>query len=373
MAKSKRKLKPSLREILRFAPVLAVTVGAFTDRATSADSANLALEEFKNFISHPPVISNLVFQQKVPMGGGARPLDGSFAHSTSFEYFQARWQTNGLLFRKLTAPSDVTNLAVAGELVSWSGHEHALLERGERFTTWDDRDPTVAGKTVSIFYTSEWLQDPLRQVLNLGIMFVGIGSVRWDGNRFHVESKVDGQRLLVSGEVMPGVDGPPREMTVCYALPHRTNYYALRYGYGPARSYSMPPTVITNFWIRKDLGKEKAAEAELDLDEWRILDFQSANNPLAQEVFAAAEFARQNGWQGHIYTNNAIYDRTTNGVLQLAYSFTTAPNLSNKPTRTLRTVFYGAWGGMNIAIIALMARAKEAKKQQTKNERKSAL
>ena len=90
------------------------------------------------------------------MGGGIRPLDGSFALSTRFEYFQARWQNNGLLFRRLGSPADVTNLSVAGQLVSWSGHQKALFEPIPLVTTWDDRDPSAAGKRISIFFTSHF-------------------------------------------------------------------------------------------------------------------------------------------------------------------------------------------------------------------------
>jgi hypothetical protein len=62
------------------------------------------------------------------MGGGPRPLDGTFALSRNYEYFQARWGTNGLLFRRLSKPEDVTNFNAAGELVSWSGHQHVVVE-----------------------------------------------------------------------------------------------------------------------------------------------------------------------------------------------------------------------------------------------------
>src|SRR6266851_7453899 len=51
----------------------------------SAPATNSLLEQFKAFISSPPPISNVVFQQKVPMKGGARPLDGTFALSTRFD------------------------------------------------------------------------------------------------------------------------------------------------------------------------------------------------------------------------------------------------------------------------------------------------
>lgn len=335
----------------------------------SALTTNSLLEQFKAFISSPPPISNLVFQVKVPMDGGARPRDGSFARSTRFEYFQAGWQTNGLLFRRLSGPSEMTNLDVPGELVSWSGHRHAVVEPNRQLTAWDDRDPSIPTKPISIFYASQSLQQPLREVLNLGIMFAGIGAVRWEGNRFRTEVEVDPQHLLITGEIVPSADGLPRAMRVCYAFPHLTNWYVVRYGYAPGQKRFMPPTAITNFWVTKD---EKGADAEMELDEWRILNFERGEAPLGPEAFDVEAFARQNNWLSRVYTNGAIYDPSTNGVLRLAYSLGDFPTRASPASQTVRTVFYGCWGGMNIAIFALMAGAKEWKKQPNEDERKSA-
>ena len=49
------------------------------------DTTNAApslLHQFKDFISHPPLIKNLILAKKIPMNGGMVPLDWSFARST---------------------------------------------------------------------------------------------------------------------------------------------------------------------------------------------------------------------------------------------------------------------------------------------------
>jgi len=321
---------------------------------------NSLLEQFKAFISSPPPISNLVFQQKVPMGGGARPLDGTFALSTSFEYFQAKWQTNGMLFRRIGSPLDVTNLTVAGQLVSWSGHQHALFEPTPILTTWDDRDPSVAGKSISIFYTSQCYLDPLREILNLGIMYVGIGAVHWEQNRFRVETRVGDEPLRITGEVIEAGAGPPDRLKVWYAFPGQTNSYELRYGYGVPSRYAYLPSVITNFWLKKEAnGKEK----QIELDEWRILDLEIAEAPLAAELFDVAAFSRSNHWPRRLYANSSFYERAPNGTLQLTGTLEFHARRPLVPRKVGVAVLYAGGGGLNMAIVALMVRAKETEKQ----------
>ena len=339
---------------------------AAKDQSKTASGPS-AVEQFKQFLASPPIIQNLVFQQKVPMGGGMRPLDGSFAFSTSWEYFQAKWQTNGLFFRRLNGPSDVTNFAVAGELVSWSGHEHALVEPTRQITTWDDRDPTVAGKRISVFYTSQFFLDPLKEILNLGIMHAEIGSTRWEGNRFESQRELDEQPLVITGEVFPGSNGPPRAMKVCYRLPHLTNSYVIRYGYDPPLRHPFIPTVMTNLWLSGGSGE---VTNEIELNQWRILDFETAEAPLAPEAFSVAPFARRNAWASRVYTNGAIYYVATNGELRLAYPLNPSgmrPTLP--PSRTALAAFYTCWGALNVTLFALMVGAKERNQEQIKQER----
>ena len=241
------------------------------------------------------------------MRGGIKPLDGTFALSRNWEYFHARWQTNAILFRRLSGPDDVTNFTVASQLVSWSGHQHALVGPPALLTTWDDRKPSVPHRPISFLYTSHCELDPLRDVLNLGIMYAEIGSVRWDGNRFGTECIVHRDRVLISGELFPEPDGPPRALTVHYAFPHSALHYVIRYGYHCNAPPAIPPTVITSFWITRD---PKGAQIEMELNQWRILDFQTAATPMAAEAFDAAPFAQSNRWTALVYTNGGFYERT---------------------------------------------------------------
>jgi len=328
-------------------------------------SESPALEQFKQFISSPPSIRNLVWQQKVPMEGGQRPLDGTFALSTRFDYFQARWQTNGMLFRRLNRPEDATNYNFAGTLVSVSDHQHALVEPGGHLTTWDDRDPSVSGKNISVFYTTQLALDPLREILNLGTMRAGLGTIRWDGNRFRTECEVDHERLLITGELVPSGDAPPIAMRVCYSFPHQTNRYVLRYGYAPSLKYPFLPATITNFWVTET---RRGVETEIELDQWRILALELAEAPpLPAQTFDLAPFQGQSHWATRIYTNGALYTRQTNGTLQFVVSLN-APKAPLIPRfRASPKTVYACWVGLNFGIFALMLGAKV--QEQTQNRK----
>jgi hypothetical protein len=314
------------------------------------NSAPSLLQQFKDLISHPPVISNLVFQQKVPMGGGMRPLDGSFAQSTSFEYFQAHWQTNGFLFRRLSSPADVTNLAVAGQLVSWSGHQEALFESIPLLTTWDDRDPSVAGKHISVFFTSHFFLAPLRKVMNLGVMYAEIGGIRWDGNRFHTECQVQRQRLRITGEVFPSSAGRADHLRVRYDFPHETYRYVVRYGYSARSAYAYVPAVITSFWLDN---AGRPSQKEIELDQWTILDLRLSDRPLEPALFSPAPFARQNEWPTRSYTNGAFYARMPDGTTVLTGELDARKLRRALSRRFGPAAFYASWAVLNLSILAL--------------------
>lgn len=314
-----------------------------------------ALDQFKKFISSPAPIKNLVFQKKVPIGGGVRPLDGSFAQSAHFELYQARWQTNGVLLRPMGSLSDITNFAVTGHLISWSGHQHALWEPNWFFTTWDDRDPSVAGKEFSIFYTSRFYLGSLRELLNFGILFAGIGSVHWEGNRFLAECDVDHQHLQITGEITPTADGYPDYMNVRYQWPNQTFNHLVRYDYSQHLNCSFLPRVVKDFWISGTSGNTNGA---VEVNEWRILALELADGPLDSKAFDAEPFARQNLWKRRIYKNSGLYIQRPDGTVQFAGTFD-LDKQNRAPRRVGLGLFYGGWGGLNIAIFVLMVRAKK--------------
>ena len=334
------------------------------------NSAPSLLQQFKDFISHPPVIKNLIFAKKIPMNGGMLPLDGTFAYSTRFDYFQAKWQANGMLFRRLTAPTDATNFNVPAEFVSVSDHSYSVVEPTHVLTTWDDRDPSVAGKNISIFFIRHDLLQPLREVMNFGIMYSEIGAVRWRGNRFRTESVLDPQGVVMTGEVVPSATGPPTAMTVRYAFPHQTNDYVLRYGYAPGSPCPFVPTVITNFWVT---GRSGGRPKEMELNQWHVLALELGHAPQPAKAFALKPFLKPFQWKSRVYTNNAIYDVDTNGILQFAYSLGGPTGVITRPPiiHLSRPVFYTAWGCVNLVIFALMLGARESKNKPIQEKGKS--
>jgi hypothetical protein len=324
------------------------------------------VEQFKAFIESPPVIKNLVFQQKVPMSGGARPLDGSFALSTRFDYFQARWQPDALFFRRLGGPQDETNFTAFGQLVALADHVHWLLE-GQRVTTWDDRDPSVKGKTTSIFFTSRFFLQPLEQVMNMGVMHAGIGAIHWQGNSFHLETDLGTDHFTVNGELVEPASEPPERMYVHYVFQGKTSDYVVRYRYGGTHNIAFVPSVVTSYWISN--GKE------IELDEWKILSLETEPTPLPIESFDPAHCLEAIPTPLRLYTNGAFYARATDGSLELLERFGVQANRRGPPHWALsggfRGVFYASWGMANLAIFAFMAKANAGNKQQLKEEREN--
>jgi hypothetical protein len=357
MAQSEFDANRCRRAVLWFVLLPALSVAA--DPPTTAGDQNSDLEKFKNFISSPPTISNLVFQQKVPMGGGARPLDGSFALSTSFEYFQARWQPGALLFRKFANPAEVTNVSVATQLVWHFDHQHWLFDGlHARLETWTDSDPTTSGKSSSVLYSSDYYLSALNEVMNMGVMNVGMGAIRWHGLTFRLETKVDDQTVIITGQLDNPGSGPPRQLKVNYVFPKQQAEYVVCYGYSPGLRPLFLPSTITNFW---------ASEGKLiELDEWRILELETNETPLAADTFDINPFLQEHPWPVRVYTNGVVYERSTNGTLtliQLLTSHDRATFWTLHQRSVAFLVFYVVWGGLNIGFFTLVRRVKSYKPQ----------
>ena len=331
-----------------------------------ASATNSRLEQFKAFISSPPPISNLLFKQKVPMGG-ARPLDGTFSLSTSFEYFQARWQTNGFLFRKISSPLDATNFTVAGHLVSRSGHESTLFEPIPLLTTWDDRDPSVKGQRYSIFYTSHFFLDSLCNVLNMGIMYAEIGGIRWHGNRFETECEVDNEHLRISGEVIVSSLGLVDHLYLTYAFPHESYDYIIRYGYSSRSALSYLPMALTNFWLPNRNGTNRT---EVDINEWEILDIQFAKQPLAPEAFDVKPFLSNHQWPTRIYTNGGFYIPMANGSLRLVGGLLPFHSEKHAANGVSVAWLYWSWAVFNLCAFALAWTMRANERDQKPNDTK---
>jgi hypothetical protein len=344
-------------------PVLGIEPSTTT---APQEYTNSPVERFKDFLSNPPAITNLLLQRKVPMGGGRRAFDGSLAFSTEFAYYQARWQPGGVFFRKLSHPSEATNVGFAGDLVSSYGETNWMVDSKPIFITWNDPTPSAKGKNFSVYFTRKLLLEPLRQALNLGVLHLDAGAIRWNGNEFHLQSELDTDAWVVGGKLVSKGDGPPDHLGLYYSQGTNVYRYVVRYGYEPPLRLPYVPTVITNFWI-------SSTGQEYDIDEWKILDLAVAPNSLPESAFAIEPFLQNRAWPVRVYKDHAFYELSTNGTLRLLFALSTASPRPAPPGARGARLLYAGWLAVNFALFALFARVRNMvttskPKERQKNE-----
>jgi hypothetical protein len=311
---------------------------------------DLAMEQFETFVSHPPVISNLLLQRKL-IERNDRSFDGSFALSSTFAYYQAKWQPGAVFFRKLNNPSDVTNNILAGDFVSSFGETNWITEFKPVITTWSEQ-PGTNGKLRSVYYTRNLLLEPLREALNFGMMHLRIGSIRWTNHHFRVQSDADVDQWVVSGALSSTGGDRPDHLNAFYRLGTNVYHYVVRYGYQPPLKLSFIPTNITNFWVASN-GKE------VDIDEWRILDMDTSTEPLPGSGFEVERFLKASGWPIQIYKDNAYYNVLSNGTLHLLRSISSSSiQNSAHPGSLGKRFLYIVWLACNFAVFGLIARTR---------------
>lgn len=166
------------------------------------------------------------------------------------------------------------------------------------------------------------------------------------------------------GNLISSGGGPPEAMKITYVSSQQTNQYVLRYGYAPDQKYSFLPTVITNFWVTR----LKRVPTEIELDQWKILDLSIADEALPSEAFSAVRFTVSNNkWESRIYTNGAIYNVGTNGILHFSYPVDERSIYFTMDKRRLRMTLRTCWAGVNVALFALMVGAKDKNGEQLRS------
>ena len=311
-----------------------------------------AYQEFERFISAPPIISNMVVEKKI--WNGRKPFDGSFSNSVAFEYYQVRLQSGAMFLRKVRSCNEITNDSVAVTILSTFDHKITLFDGTPYFYVWYDTDATSSGKQFSIFNTRSLLLEPLREALNLAVLHVEQGTIRWEHERFSCTAQFGRESLVVSGELFTNADGAADHLKVEYDGGQKKSCYIIRYGYFPPLQYAFLPTTMTNFFL--------SGGKEIDVGEMRILEVETNRQPLQASLFDGTRFQRLYNLQTRVYTNGSYYSQSASGVLAFlrCYEETTrglSGGLANHRERMLACLFT-AWIAINCAFFALYLRAK---------------
>jgi hypothetical protein len=191
--------------------------------ATPPTNSPAPLESFKSFLAAPPRIEELLW--KKAFGGnisGRFPAQGASARTTRGGWFLARWQP-GYLYLKSGADSTVSDpIRKPGERVnSRVGSDFWTVEPLGMTTHWRDPAPAAAEVTMQPSRAFHHRAEEFNQVMNMGLMHLEAGTVRWNGNNLSATGYIQEIKspVRVTGAVEPDDNGTGLGADYSYGSP----------------------------------------------------------------------------------------------------------------------------------------------------------
>ena len=228
---------------------------------------------YKQFVSSPPIIEELIFEYQTEAVDGQKPM---FAPQDGPEFYAVRWQPDG--FRLLCArnPTNFTGAAVirgsgrAGNFF-WSYRAEdglKLYTRTEDSLLYESSNGVVATHESDLLIAS--------MILNLGIPNQEIGSICWSGNRFR---RTNTFGYLWEGELVSDDGGLPAEvlLTVSDVAQGEPYHYKTRLEY---KSSAIVPTYLRHYRV---YGPKQGGPRLWD--SFRIHMIKTSSIPLPEEAF----------------------------------------------------------------------------------------
>lgn len=278
---------------------------ATAETTTDATTENISpIQRFKDFLSHPPVIESLVFSERLPPDPKTPwRTDIPLSASHAFRYWHARWQPGAYFLREIKSPDAMSDLQTPGLLaVQFENQCWFHFGRG-----WGD-DFIDYGESASnhVCEVASANSEVLWQVMALGLMHSKAGSIEWSGDQFRVRAPTRAYRI--TGGLQPSPTGMTDSLRVTYSDAKGAIHWIIRYGYEANRLATGLPSVIRCYWL--DSSKE------IQRDEFVIRTLRIRASPLALADFSLDPLLATNGWQMHLFTNNAIFAVLPGGQLK---------------------------------------------------------
>lgn len=351
-------------EILRIACLLLaliipIQVRAADQQANAASTSTL--EQFKSFISNPPPIERLIYRVTLP-ANPSRP-DLGVARSRYFQEFFAAWQSNSWFVRQVRPDDDLKSFVLRGQSIFGNRDLYWLLEPGTA-TRWFDDDPRVEGVKIDLPTTSpnrtkgvrELRGRSLFELLNMGVLNIKPGTIRWEGNRFRVDHAERKQKI--EGELFASADGLPSYMRVSYTEGTNKVDFVSRYTYEQNAGLPYLPSRVQTF--RLELGDDHGREKR----SFTILSMRPSPVPLPEVVFDPGPIIASNRLALRFYTNGAMYQLNEYGEFVLAKE-----NAPGKVRTHNRSGFFLIASLTTAAFFVLMVRTKRSEKQPSTSKR----
>src|ERR1022692_4005641 len=202
-----------------FAMLLALSGSSHTVEigASAADRLQqTGLDAFKQFMASPPVIEGLLYEKIMARDTQKGLADGVPGTNGRVTYGFAKCQP-GCLYLKLGGSDLVAapNLQSGEEIDAMLGVEHWRIDPIGLCAYWKDsaKQPEQIRMGPSRLFHQR--SDDFKQVLNMGVMHLEPGAIKWAGDTFNVSGYVPEAKawVEVEGTIRPGPDGRAQEMT----------------------------------------------------------------------------------------------------------------------------------------------------------------
>jgi hypothetical protein len=268
------------------------------------------LEKFKEFISSPPVISNLVYETN-PLLLSLTPSKGTWV--------QARWQTNGIFWRRFQKSSEIpdegksVSMAVSRFNNEYWGYSDlggsryytAPMSAAGR-TSFEERQVPENRYNEAVMMCNS-MEDELSSVLNMGIPNLEIGSIRWKSNSFSAISRL--ARTKINGTIQLSSNGVPEGIRLVIER-GGTNYnYLVEYQYQSPLSLPFIPNIIALSFVSGE--RKKAPEIR------RIHELTVGSTSSPKSAFDYKHLVVSNPAKG-IFTNGMSYVVTPKGLVEIS-------------------------------------------------------
>ena len=341
--------------ILPSLPVIILTVFAFPlaiDAVSQPETADSRLENFKRFVSNPPVIRNLVFIKKLAefrLQAKETMLNGKATklHPLVPPLVHARWQKEGFYYRVISGLGDLENTKILG---AFSGHladDYWDFPKTNIAFLWNrtEHDPGPSAVSESLVRKLEYVTE----ALNMGVWGAELGSLRWKGNHLSGEVNFE-RRMTVEGTIFAGKDGRAERLALISSAPGELHDFVFLYYYDPPLSVDYLPSSIKAFMIDKG--------AETFLHEIQIYRLETQDSPLSKDYFDYRAFLTASKINPALLRGVSLYQTNNLGKQAFLGDLTKSGTFPRLPKfrETFRKVFQFAFVIINAFAFILMVR-----------------
>ncbi|HEY0551140.1 MAG TPA: hypothetical protein VGF13_16155 [Verrucomicrobiae bacterium] len=191
--------------------------------SAGGNTTNDFFEEFRSFVTNPPVIRQLIYEYT----SGARPLDARKDEKFT-EFYLVRMQSNGFLYCQTPGLYDDTRgqppeaIAAYGHFDNtfWMYEWNLGLSVYVRTAESRESEPTNY-----LYRECIGVLDRVANVLNLGVPNYGIGALRWEGSSIAYTSS---SGVPWAGQLQRDASGVPSEFSLRASPLNETNSYPHR-------------------------------------------------------------------------------------------------------------------------------------------------